>query len=403
MRTALLALLVLACLVLAACGEPAPPVGSGASVAEGMGATDDDEGYSQAGGPRPFVFPADHGPHPDYRTEWWYWTGHLEDDDGHRFGYQLTFFRNALAPPDDGVSPAERPSRWAADQVWLAHFAVTDVTGGGFISASRTARGALGLAGARAEPFRVHVAGWEAVGTGDFPHEDGRLAVRLRALDGATALDLQLSPGAKPPVLHGDRGFSTKGSPASDPRAGRPNASYYFSLTRLPTEGTVSFGGETHDVTGSSWLDREWFTGALSSEQIGWNWFSLQLSDGRELMLFALRRTDGTFDPEVSGTLVEADGSFRSLSSGDVRIEPTGPTWESPRSGAVYPAGWRLAVAGAGIDLAVHPLVADQELDVGFRYFEGVVGAEGESAGRPVAGTGYAELTGYAEDGAPGR
>jgi predicted secreted hydrolase len=209
--------------------------------------------------------------------------------------------------------------------------------------------------------------------------------------DGGDGIDLELrDPGAgKPPVFHGDRGLSHKG--------GAPgNASYYYSFTRLPTTGTLEVGGERIAVEGLSWMDREWSTSALSEEQEGWDWFSLQLDDDRELMFYGLRLRAGgsSLDPASSGTLVEPDGTVQHLELSDVEIRVL-DRWRSPRSGVRYPSRWRLAVPRAGIDLVVEPILADQELDVGFRYWEGAVDAEGTSAGRPVAGRGYVELTGY--------
>jgi predicted secreted hydrolase len=336
----------------------------------------DGEGFARALAPRAFSFPADHGPHPELRTEWWYWTGNLATPEGRRFGFQLTFFRNALAPR---MPP--RASAWAARDVYLAHFTLTDVAGGRFRSFERVRRGALGLAGARALPFRVWLDDWRATA-------DPGGGMRLAAAADGIAIDLALSPG-KPPVLQGDRGLSRKG-------AAPGQASYYYSLTRMPARGRVRAGGEVFSVAGLAWMDREWSTSSLGPDQEGWDWFSLQLADGRELMFYRLRRRGGGDDPASQGTLVERDGTYRPLRRSDVAIEPLG-RWTSPRSGARYPARWRLRVPSAGLDLAVRPLLADQELDTSFRYWEGAVSVAGSEGGQPVAGSGYVELTGYAE------
>ena len=334
------------------------------------------EGFARVTAPRPFRFPADHGPHEAYRHEWWYFTGNLRGADGRRFGYQLTFFRFGLDP-----RPASRASRWAASQAWMAHLAVTDGSGQRFVNFERFSRGALGLAGASAQPFRVWLEEWSAAATGEesFP-------LRLRAGEGGTAIDLTLAAG-KPVVLPGDRGFSRKG-----PEPG--NASHYYSLTRLPTRGEVRLNGQRWTVEGFSWLDREWGTSALGKDEVGWDWFALQLDDGRELMFYRLRRRDGSISPFSAGVLVAPDGSSRPLAADAVRVEPQG-SWTSPRSGARYPAGWRLAVPGEGVDLAVTPLVADQELAASVVYWEGAVAVEGSTPGRSVGGSGYVELTGY--------
>ena len=337
-----------------------------------------DQGYARALEPRAFRFPADHGPHPEFRTEWWYCTGNLATAQGRRFGFQLTFFRSALAP-----EMPERSSAWATRQAWLAHFTVSDVEGGKFHSFERWSRGAAGLAGAQAQPFRVWVKDWSAVS----PEGD---AMRLAAADGEVGIGLVLRPG-KPPVLQGERGLSRK---SDEPG----NASYYYSLTRMPAAGTVRLGNESFAVTGEAWMDREWSTSSLGRDQVGWDWFALQLSDGWDLMLYKLRRTGGEADPASRGTAIAPDGGSRPLALRDFEIEGT-EEWRSPRSGARYPARWRVRVPGEGLDIEIRPLLADQELDVSFRYWEGAVEIEGTHRGRPVRGRGYVELTGYA--GAP--
>jgi predicted secreted hydrolase len=336
-----------------------------------------DEGYARAIEPREFRFPADHGPHPEFRTEWWYYTGNLETAAGRRFGFQLTFFRSALAP-----RMAARESAWATRQAWLAHFAVSDLAGGRFHSFERWSRGAAGLAGARAEPYRVWVKDWAAEGAGEKVPP-----MHLAASEGDLGIDLALQPG-KPPVLQGDQGLSQK-----SPEIG--NASYYYSLTRMPAAGTVHLGGETFAVTGLAWMDHEWSTSSLGRHQVGWDWFALQLSDGSDLMLYRLRRQDGAVDPLSSGTVVSLSGEARRLALPDFRIAGSGE-WQSPRSGARYPARWRVQIPSEELDLEVRPALADQELDVSFRYWEGAVEIEGSRQGRPIRGRGYVELTGYA-------
>ncbi|GFO69569.1 carotenoid 1,2-hydratase [Geomonas limicola] len=359
--------------------EPAPAAG-GMSVSQALGGVPQ-AGFARAVVPRPFRFPADHGPHPEYKTEWWYFTGTLADKTGRRFGYQLTFFRMALAPQEP-----PRTSRWATNQAFMAHFALTDVAGRHFYSAERFSRAALGLAGAEAVPFQVSLEDWSARETGVTPW-----SLRLRAADGSGALDLELA-SAKPVVLNGERGLSRKG-----PEPG--NASYYYSIPRLDTRGTLSVGGERYQVTGTSWLDREWSTSALSGDQAGWDWFALHLDDGRDLMYYQLRKKDGSADPFSAGTLVAADGSATRLSRDQVRLVPNG-WWSSPHGAARYPAGWRLRVPGEGIDVQVVPWLADQELLTSFRYWEGAVAVKG--AGGVERGSGYLEMTGYQTGGAAG-
>jgi predicted secreted hydrolase len=361
--------------IVAVRGERRTPIAAHLTVAEAL-SSGDLTGFERAEAPRPFTFPRDHGPHPTFRTEWWYWTGNLATPDGRRFGFQLTFFRTALTPQ----TPA-RGSAWGTNQVYLAHFAVTDVAGGRFEARSRTERFALGLAGAQSEPFRVWLDDWEARGEGATG-----LPVRLRATEGDTAIDLTLD-GGKPVVLQGDRGLSRKGPE-------RGNTSYYYSLTRMPARGAVTVGGQRFEVTGLAWMDREWSTSALGGELAGWDWIALQLEDGRDLMFYRLRRKDGAADRFSAGTIVDSAGGARTLSLAEVRLEPVG-AWTSPRSGARYPARWRLRMPELTLELEVTPVLADQELDVGTPYWEGAVTVSGAERGRTVSGRGYVEMVGY--------
>jgi predicted secreted hydrolase len=341
-----------------------------ADVAVREALAEDRAGFARVLAPRPLSFPEDHGPHPDFRTEWWYYTGNLQTATGRHFGFQLTFFRVALAPADEA-----RTSAWATRQLYVAHFAVTDTSGGRFHAVSRASRAALDLAGAQVSPFRVWVEGWSAQSEGT--------ATRLRASDGDVSIDLALAM-AKPVVLQGDRGLSQKG-----PEPG--NASLYYSLTRMPTRGVVRVGAETLPVSGEAWMDREWSTSALGAGVVGWDWFALQLGDGRELMAYLLRRRDGTIDPHSAGTLVAADGTARRLDAADLRVDVLAH-WTSPASGVRYPSRWMLSVPSVDLSLRIEPRLANQELSVGTRYWEGAVSVTGSGAGH-----GYVELVGYGE------
>jgi predicted secreted hydrolase len=338
-------------------------------------------GFARALAPRPFSFPADHGPHPDFRTEWWYYTGNVETAAGRHFGFQLTFFRTALAPP--GAGPDDRASAWSTRQLYLAHFALTDTAGRRFHAGSRLDRQALGLAGARAAPFRVWLGDWSAES-----EAAGGLPARLRAAEGDVAIDLVLA-ALKPVVLQGDRGLSRKG-----PEPG--NASYYYSISRMSARGTVRVAGESLPVSGLAWMDREWSTSALGPDLVGWDWVALQLDDGREVMAYRLRRRDGSADAQSAGSLIAADGTARALAAGDVTLD-TLDHWISPRSRVRYPSRWRLVVPEAGLTLEIVPQLADQELIVGTRYWEGAVRVEGAADGHPISGRGYVELVGYGE------
>jgi predicted secreted hydrolase len=363
--------LISALVLLGACSSEAVEVRARLSLAQAL-ATGDTSGYVRVMGPRPFRFPEDHGPHPGYRVEWWYFTGNLAAADGRRFGFQLTFFRSAQT-----AVQAARTSAWAATDVWMAHFALTDVAGRRFHAVERLARGAAGLAGAQARPLRVWIEDWDvssAAPGAAFP-------VRLRAASEDVAVDLILESG-KPVTAQGDAGFSAKG-----PEPG--NASLYYSLTRMPARGTLTIAGEQLAVSGAAWMDREWSTSALGTHVVGWDWLALQLDDGRDVMLYRLRRDDGTADPFSAGTLVEADGRAIRLAVHDFVLEPQGE-WRSPIDGTAYPAAWRVQVPAHALDLTVTPVLPEQELNLTVRYWEGAVDVAGTIRGR-----GYLEMTGY--------
>ena len=338
-----------------------------------------DQGFLRADGPRQFSFPQDFGSHPDYQLEWWYYTGNLTAEDGRAFGYQLTFFRRALLPLQDKV---QRTSDWAVNQVYLAHFTLTDVQAGQFHYIERFARGAAGLAGAVVEPnYQVWLDNWSVSQV-----SDGSYALQAEYAGNRIQLEMIDRKG---PILEGIDGYSQKGP---DPG----NASYYFSQPRLETTGTVTIGGQTIAVKGTSWMDHEFSTSALGADLVGWDWFSIQLSDGSELMLYNMRRVDGSTDAFSQGMIIHPDGTTRRLLREEYRITPTGQ-WKSPHSGAVYPSGWRVEVPGEQIDLTVKPRLADQELRVSFTYWEGAVAVSGTRNGKQVTGSGYVELTGYAK------
>ncbi len=325
---------------------------------------------------RALALPRDHGKHPEFQTEWWYFTGNL-DSENHKWGFQLTFFRRALVK-----EPAARGSSWAVRDLYPAHFALTDVTPDRFYHTELISREGPGLAGAASDDLNVYVKNWTAM-------RDGK-TIRIKAQKDKYALDLSLT-AEKPPVLHGDRGFSRKGD-------SEKQASYYYSMTRLKTRGTVTFDGLTHNVTGYAWMDHEFGSALLTENQVGWDWFSLQMDDGTELMAFHLRKKDGTFERPF-GTFVSKQGEAVDLGHDHIIIAPTG-SWTSPRTKAVYPAGWKIEVPGRKISLEVTPLAQDQELVTGrstsIIYWEGAVAVKGTRDGKPVQGRGYVELTGYA-------
>lgn len=359
-------------------GSGSAATANGASVTEALSGGAGTEGFARALRPRPFVFPEDAGPHPAYQTEWWYYTGNLDGDDRGHYGYQLTVFRRALTP-----HAQKRPSSWGASQVYFAHFALTDVRRGAFVSDERWSRGAAGLAGARSAArgggaaFDAWVESWSMRAEGDGAH--------LRADTPEASIDLVVTP-EREVVAQGDHGLSHK---SVDPA----NASYYYSIPRLRTTGTVTSAGRVVSVSGQSWLDREWSTSALSKDEVGWDWFALQLSDGRDIMLYHMRRRDGTLDPNSSGSVMTANG-VKPLRLADVQVDVTS-TWRSPHSKTAYPSSWRVRIPSEGLDLRVEPWAADQELQGAFRYWEGAVKIT--AADGRVNGNGYVELTGYAD------
>lgn len=336
--------------------------------------SDADVGFEKAYEPRAFEFPADHGPHESFRNEWWYITGNLDADDGRRFGFELTIFRFALSP-----RLVRSDSAWRTNQVYIAHFAVTDVAGERFLVAEKFSRGALGLAGSTADPLRVWIDDWEIASSGP-----GQWT--LRADDAGFALDLDLQ-AMKPPVLNGVDGLSQK---SAEPG----NASYYYSITRWDADGRLRLSDDEFAVSGQAWLDREWSSSALGDDQQGWDWFALQLDDDTELMFYNLRRTDGSQDPHSAGTFVDARGASRHLDRADVDIIVT-DTWDSPQGGR-YPSAWRISLPDEDLQLTVLPVLPDQELFTTVRYWEGAVDVRGTRGGAPIGGRGYVELTGYA-------
>ncbi len=344
----------------------------------------DIEGYTRAFEPREWSFPRDHGAHNAYQLEWWYYTGNLQAEDGRHFGFQFTIFRRALNP---GL--VSDNSEWRTNQAYMAHFSLSDIADGRFYHDERYSRGAAGLAGALPDetqpdaPYRVWLEGWEASALND----DATLT-QIVADAGDFAINFTLEQD-KAYVLQGEDGLSAK---SDEPG----NASQYYSLTRLLTDGTITIEGETYTVSGTTWMDREFSTSALGEDAQGWDWFAMHFDDGRELVVGQIRLNDGTTRTSYTGTMVYEDGTSAHLDFDQYSIDVT-DTWESPHTGAVYPAGWvvtvdaELARTDADMEIIVTPLMSDQELNTGdIAYWEGAVQLSGD-----VNGFGYAELTGY--------
>lgn len=330
-----------------------------------------------------YDFPSDHGSHPDFKTEWWYFTGNLATPDGHEFGYQLTFFRQGI----QRKLPTDSQSRFAVRDLWFAHFAVADLTNQTYRHFHRWSRGAFSEAGARRagtpspDPTRwIWIDQWSAEQTA----QDTWV---LQARDKDTAISLELRP-LKPPIFHGENGVSQKA-------AGPGRASHYYSFTRIATTGTVEVGGQTFPVEGLSWYDHEWATNQLTENQEGWDWFSLQFADGTELMLFQIRQKDGGRDPFSGGTWVDAEGNSRPIRNEDFELTPL-DHWVSPTTKGRYPISWKLEIPPLDLQLDISTPLAQQEFNQPpIYYWEGAIRARGRRAGHPIQARGYLEMTGY--------
>jgi predicted secreted hydrolase len=370
-----LILIVLGCVT--ACGNQsdsptrtaAPAAPQGLQAFLGSGETD---GFQRATTVRDLHFPADHGPHPQYRIEWWYVTGSLQDDQGRFYGVQFTAFRRAIAPP----APTPDGNPWRTSQIYMAHLALSDTTAARHLDDQRLARAHPQLAGVRAQPFAVWVDGWQLASAGA-----AFLPLQLQAENASFGIDLVMRDG-KPIVPQGDQGLSRKGP---------EQASYYYSMTRLQTTGTLRVGNRTISVHGRAWLDHEWSTGVLSHGQVGWDWFALQMDRGDDVMVAQLRRQDHTRDPYDSGVRVDPDGTYRVLRAVDFTLTPL-QYWRDER-GVRWPIRWQLRLAEPRQTLVIQAAFPNQRMDTAVVYWEGLVyvlDADGHSIGR-----GYMELTGY--------
>jgi len=335
--------------------------------------------FSQALSGYVYQFPRDFYSHDDFRIEWWYYTGNLEEVGTSRpFGYQLTFFRVALDTTDSNPNS----SKWKVAHIYFAHMTLTDIEGEKFHYFERINRKGIGNAGADSERLVVWNEDWSLKGK-DEKH-------LIEAVESGMGIKLQLVP-MKELVFHGQNGISKKGSKIG-------NASHYFSYTRMKTSGTVFMHGKAYKVLGTSWMDHEYSSNQLNDELAGWDWFSLKLDNQTELMLYQLRRKAGGVDSFSSGTLVSADGVTRHLKRNEFTVRPL-TQWKSKRSGITYPSGWKLEVPSFGIKLSLSPDLNDQELydlrSISASYWEGSISVEGTIRGDLIKGKGYVELVGY--------
>ncbi|MGB2623493.1 MAG: lipocalin-like domain-containing protein [Candidatus Acidiferrum sp.] len=325
-----------------------------------------------------FEFPRDYFDHPDFQTEWWYYTGNLKTASGRKYGFELTFFRQALSR-----DPA-RAAIWDLKDLYLAHLALSDLDGQHFYYTERINRAGPGIAGASQASARIWNGNWQIQWAG--------ADQELQAIDPRFELHLTLHP-EKPPVIHGENGVSQKAE-------GAGHGSYYFSLTRLAASGKLELNGEQFEVSGLAWMDHEFFTHQLESNQVGWDWLSLQLEDNTELMVFRIRRKDGSIDPFSAGTFVDAHGEPMHLRANDFILQPLAETWSSPATHAVCPIAWKLAIPKLGIELAINTPLASQELaaktNFAPSYWEGAIAAKGRRGKTLLNGVGYLEMTGYA-------
>ena len=359
--------------LLAGCGE-APDRQPGAELGAlrtTLGNAEADAGFAKAQLPIQFVFPRDHGPHPMFRSEWWYVTAVLADARGQEFGVQFTLFRQGLEPRASEPATPQGAAAWRSGQIFMGHAAVSDVARRRHWQDERLVRGHPALAGAQASPFKAHIEGWQLASVGErfWP-------LRLKAATRRFDIDLTLTC-SKPIVAQGEGGLSRKGP---------DNASYYYSIPRIDAHGSLTIAGAVHSVRGSAWLDREWSTSVLAPEYAGWDWFALRLDDGRDLMLYRMRRLDGRRDDYNSGAVIDAEGQARILAAADFSLT-VAERWRE------WPVAWRLTLRGEPRSFAIRAAFEDQVMDTAVRYWEGIVHVDDDNGNR--LGAGYMELTGY--------
>lgn len=324
---------------------------------------------------RQFSFPQDHGPHRQFKTEWWYFTGNLTAANGDDFGYQLTIFRIGNIPPGQ----SDNPSEWSSQSLYMGHLGLSDPAGNRFYTRERLGREGVGLAGALNEGERIWLEDWEI--------RREPTGWKLSAKSGEISLDLTLQD-TKPPVLQGLKGYSRKGPEER-------HASYYVSQTRLDTTGRLNVEDKELEVSGTSWFDHEWSSEAMADGLVGWDWFSLQLDDKTEVMLYLLRYEDGRLEPASSGAFIDEKGNKTNLQLNEFKVEALASL--RVKSGNTYPGRWRIEIPSRQLQLEVEPTMADQEMVGRVPYWEGAVRVRGNKGENSVTGRGFVELTGYSQ------
>lgn len=342
-------------------------LGGGRARAQGFaGLGGESEGFATIVPGRALEFPRDHGPHPDYRIEWWYLTANLKDATGAQWGAQWTLFRQAMAP-------GAQQAGWANQQIWMGHAAITSATTHHY--AEKFARGGVGQAGAEATPFRAWIDSWEMRGLDAFRAQNvAPLAVAASGSDFSYALNLMAD---RPLVLQGEGGYSKKSE--------RGQASYYFSQPYFTASGAITLGDKQVAVTGHAWMDREWSSQPLASDQTGWDWFSLHLDSGEKVMLFRLRQKDGR--NYFAGNWIDGTGRSVPLAPTAITMTPTGST---DIDGRKLPTSWSVAIPERGLKIDSVPLNAKSWMGTRFAYWEGPISFKGSHSG-----IGYLEMTGY--------
>ncbi|EHJ91199.1 hypothetical protein KUC_3642 [Vreelandella boliviensis LC1] len=377
-------------LILYGCSDEDPTSTSSAGFA-GLG--QDVDGFQDAGSNSSLTFPADHSAHPDYRIEWWYLTANLEDESGEPLGLQWTLFRQALMAP----SKRPEPTPWAADQLWMAHMALSQ--GEQHQVAERFGRSHSqaqlnttqnSQAGVVANPFHAWLDDWQLKANDEADNRDfDNLTLTAYSGEGDTRFGYSLTLTAEGPlVLHGNGGFSQK--------AANGQGSMYYSQPFWQIEGDVTLNGETKTVSGRGWLDREWSSQLLDARQSGWDWFSIHLEDGHKLMAFRLRGGGDDTDQAQgadyrSGTWITPEGQATSLANSDITLTPQAT---SAVAGRDVPTRWRLEVPSAGLDMTIEAPHANRWMTTSVPYWEGEVVVTDHASGEPL-GEGYLEMTGY--------